>query len=77
MTTILAAVDASAAAQPVLDVATAPGRTLRLPVVASTSARTAPRSSASSPSGPPSRAAVVREVLTRTPVPVILLPRPA
>lgn len=34
MTTILAAVDASAAAQPVLDVATALGRTLRLPVVA-------------------------------------------
>jgi hypothetical protein len=25
----------------------------------------------------PDRAAVVREVLTRTPVPVILLPRPA
>jgi nucleotide-binding universal stress UspA family protein len=34
MTTILAAVDASAAAQPVLDTATALGRTLRMPVVA-------------------------------------------
>jgi nucleotide-binding universal stress UspA family protein len=34
VTTILAAVDASAAAQPVLDTATALGRTLRMPVVA-------------------------------------------
>ena len=34
MTTILAAVDASAAAQPVLDTATALGRTLRMPLVA-------------------------------------------
>ena len=34
MTTILAAVDASAAARPVLDTATALGRTLRMPVVA-------------------------------------------
>jgi nucleotide-binding universal stress UspA family protein len=34
VTMILAAVDASAAAQPVLDTATALGRTLRLPVVA-------------------------------------------